>query len=48
MTSQDFLHMGGKKIALVIHRDDNVAVTLADVRPATNASSEKRTAGSIR
>ena len=32
MTSQDFLHMGGKKTALVIHRDDNVAVTLADVR----------------
>ena len=32
MSSNDFLHMDGKKTALVIHRDDNVAITLADVR----------------
>ncbi|MCL2122918.1 MAG: UxaA family hydrolase [Desulfovibrionaceae bacterium] len=32
MTGNDFLRMGGKKTAIVIHKDDNVAVTLADVQ----------------
>lgn len=32
MSSNDFLNMSGKKTALVIHKDDNVAITLADVQ----------------
>ncbi|MDR1658809.1 MAG: UxaA family hydrolase [Desulfovibrio sp.] len=31
MDSNDFLNIGGVKSALVIHPDDNVAVTLADI-----------------
>ncbi|MDR1241806.1 MAG: UxaA family hydrolase [Deltaproteobacteria bacterium] len=33
MESGDFLHMEGRKIALVLDRRDNVAVVLADVGP---------------
>ncbi len=32
MGSNDFLNMGGQKTAIVIHKDDNVAITLADVQ----------------
>ena len=32
MASDDFLNMGGKKTAIIIHKNDNVAITLADVQ----------------
>ncbi|MDR0467163.1 MAG: UxaA family hydrolase [Deltaproteobacteria bacterium] len=36
MSGNDFLNMGGKKTALVLHKNDNVAVTLADVKAGEN------------
>ncbi|MDR1359771.1 MAG: hypothetical protein LBJ82_02220, partial [Deltaproteobacteria bacterium] len=36
MDSNDFLNIGGVKSALVIHRDDNVAVVLADIAAGEN------------
>jgi len=32
MISNDFLNMGGKKTAIILHKDDNVAITLADIQ----------------
>jgi len=45
MVSDDFLRMGGKKTAIVLHEKDNVAVTLADVRAGEECVIRKEDGG---